>query len=162
MLNWGESSGCFSSLNYPENDVWSIAACTVSPGDDGWIHQPCCLPIKWLYLNTASNLPIWLSSKPQLIDLLYSIFSPSSFIHSPSLPLSHQLVPPPPQPASLDQGALLPERPGSQQALYSEKPHKWSFISITKHRQTGPLFPMALRQTHPVLFWNEKLPVTEM
>lgn len=31
-LNWVEGSVCFSSLNYPENDVWAIAVRTISVG----------------------------------------------------------------------------------------------------------------------------------
>lgn len=54
--------------------------------------------------------------------------------------------------------------------LCSHSPVQWlavqilngQFISITKHHQTGRLFPVTRRQTHPVLFWNEKPPVTEI
>ena len=115
----------------------SVALTTVSSCDDGWIHQLCYLPIKWLFPNTTSNLAnhSWLIS--------CTVFS-----------LSRQLCPPPPCQASHGQGAQLPERPGSQQALYSVTQ---MVIHINhKRHQTDPLFPVALRQTHAVLFWNEK------
>lgn len=57
------------------------------PGGDGWIHQPCYLLIKCLNLNTTPNLPVWLRSKPQLMDLLCSIFCLS--IACPLCPASH-------------------------------------------------------------------------
>lgn len=56
---------CFSSLNDPENGVHHYKCC-LPEGDDGWLHQPCCLLIKWLLLN--SNLPVWCSSKPHWLD----------------------------------------------------------------------------------------------
>ncbi len=90
--------------------------------------------------------PVWLSSKRQLINLLYSIFSHLTACSTSAL-------------LSITWPRCT--TPSWQEGVYSEKLHKWSFISITKRHQTDPLFPMALRQTHPVLFWNEKLLVTK-
>lgn len=142
----------FSSLNDPENGVHHYKCC-LPEGDDGWLHQPCCLLIKWLLLN--SNLPVWCSSKPHWLTGALQSISLSHFI------LFHQLAPPVER--YRDQGTLLLEWLASQQAVHSEKSHKCSFIhSVTKHHQREFLFSLALRQTHPVLFCNEKLPVPEI
>ena len=118
----------------------SVALTTVSSGDDGWIHQLRYLPIKWLFPNTTSNL----ANHSWLIPC--TVFS-----------LPQQPFPPPPRQASHDRGAQLPERPGSQQAPYSVTQ---MVIHINhKRHQTDPLFPAALRQTHPtpVLKWKSCL-----
>lgn len=118
----------------------SVALTTVSSGDDGWTHQLRYLPIKWLFQNTASNL----ANHSWLIPC--TVFS-----------LPQQPFPPPPRQASHDRGAQLPERPGSQQAPYSVTQ---MVIHINhKRHQTDPLFPAALRQTHPtpVLKWKSCL-----
>ena len=118
----------------------SVALTTVSSGDDGWIHQLRYLPIKWLFPNTASNL----ANHSWLIPC--TVFS-----------LPQQPFPPPPRQASHDRGAQLPERPGSQQAPYSVT----QMVIHINHKchQTDPLFPAALRQTHPtpVLKWKSCL-----
>lgn len=132
--------------------VWCIA---VSQGDDGWIHQLLCLLIKWLYLNTTSNRTIGFSSKPQMIDVLNSIFS--LFTHPfPPLSLSVSSLHLHSVRHHVTEVQCSPSCLASQQVIYSEKPHKWPFISITKRHQPGCLFPMARRPTQPVLFgtWN--------
>lgn len=142
---------CIFPLNYPENDVWSIAVRTAQAGDDGWIIQPCCLLIKWLCLSC--NLPIWISSASEPTDVLYRMYTLSLILFLSILSLLSASLP-----ITMHIGALLPEMPGLQQVQYSEKPHKWSFISNTKHHQTGLLSPpVASKQTHLVLFWKWKV-----
>lgn len=108
--------------------------------DDGWIHRPRYLPIKWLHPNTTPPPPpnslVWLRGSPHSWRVSCAVSSVSS-------QLLHPVT------------CHMTEAGNSslQQALYSgevkkKKLHKCSFISIGKSHQTDPVFPLGVLVKH--------------
>lgn len=110
--------------------------------DDGWIHRPRYLPMKWLHPNTIPSTtttttqlsgltPRQSTQLTGLVCCFLCLFAASTSCH-----------------ASHDRGGQFQLATGSLQWRGGEKIHKCSFISISKSHQTDPLFPLGVLMKH--------------